>query len=544
MRYRPTPLVMRSLPNVAFMLSVCALCLASLTCGGKSTGLSGSGSSSGTGMSGTVGSSGSSGTAAATSGASSGTVASGGNGNAGPSDAAPAQGDGIAPSSPCDPRACSSGCCATMGCLPGTAADACGFGGQACTDCTAIGLDCIVSLSDGGGACGSSDAGSIPDGAPACGPETCVGCCAGGVCVAGTASASCGSHGLACQPCTGANVICVAQAGGGACVGSGLPCGPSNCAGCCDANGVCQDPRAIDACGAAGTACQFCLAGQACNSGQCVTASGCGPSNCPGCCQGATCLSGSVDSTACGSGGGACQACPARTPCFPLGPKNGGQCPPAGSSSSGNCGVGCSDLSPGGTCHPGDTNDYCRGPNSGQGCGTCGGSCATGICMGGDFCTGATCPNGCCTPDGTCWTSGVDDAHCGGGAGAPGQLCIDCGPGFVCDSSSNTSRPTCLIACSPQNCQGCCLGAVCVTGTDPSSCGTSGNVCAQCAQAQSCVNGACIELAQCGPIECAGCCQNNVCLVGRDNATCGTGGAACQDCGDAGQICLDAGCGQ
>jgi hypothetical protein len=492
----------------------------------------------------TTGVSESSGTVATSSGTVSGTgsesgnpVRSGSSGNASPA-------DGGEPLSGCDPRACSSGCCGPTGCLAGTSADACGFGGQACTDCTAIGLDCVSALSgSGGGVCGPSDAGLPPDGAPACGATTCAGCCAGGVCAAGTAIGSCGSHGLACQPCTGANLTCVTQAGGGgACVGAGMACSPSSCAGCCDTNGVCNDPSAIDACGAAGTACQFCLAGQACNSGQCVTVSGCGPSNCPGCCQGVTCLSGSEDSMACGSGGAACQACPNDIPCFPLGPKNGGACAtnPACGSGSGLCGTGCCDIGPGGTCHTGNTSAYCTGPDTH--CGTCGGSCETGVCMG-TFCDFDTCPNGGCMPDGTCWTGGVDDAHCGGGrASVGGQLSIDCGPGYVCDNSKDTSRPACLIACSPQNCQGCCAGGVCATGDDPTACGTNGNACATCTQGQSCLNGVCLTVAQCGPILCAGCCDNDVCLTGTDNAACGTGGGACLNCADAGQACQGAAC--
>jgi hypothetical protein len=516
--------------NDTVALGICVICFGFSACGGKAKSVS----------------SGSSGTVAATSGAVVGTgsesgnlVASGNSGNAGSA-------DGGEPVSRCDPRSCSSGCCGPTGCLLGTSADACGFGGQACTDCTAIGLDCVISLSAGGGVCGISDAGLLADGAPACGPSNCAGCCLAGTCVAGTATGSCGSHGLACLPCTGSNLTCITQPnGGGACVGSGTPCGPSSCAGCCDTNGACQDSIATDACGAAGTACQFCLAGQVCNSGQCVTVNGCGPSSCPGCCQGETCLSGSENSMACGSGGASCQSCPNNIPCVPLGPKNGGVCAtsPACGSGTGLCGTGCCDIGPAGTCHTGNTSAYCTGPDNH--CGTCGGSCETGACIGGPFCDSNTCPNGGCMPDGTCWNGGVDDAHCGGGrASVGGQLAINCGPGYACDHSNDTPRPTCIIACSPQNCQGCCAGAICVTGKDSTSCGVDGNVCAQCAAGQSCANGACVAVAPCGPIECAGCCHSGVCLVGDDNTACGAGGSACEDCADAGATCVEAGCTQ
>src|SRR5580692_6408978 len=132
-------------------LCLVALCVASWACGGKTPG-----QPSDAGMhEATTGVSESSGTVATSSGTVSGTgsesgnpVRSGSSGNASPA-------DGGEPLSGCDPRACSSGCCGPTGCLAGTSADACGFGGQACTDCTAIGLDCVSALSgSGGGVCG------------------------------------------------------------------------------------------------------------------------------------------------------------------------------------------------------------------------------------------------------------------------------------------------------------------------------------------------------------------------------------------------------
>ena len=195
-------------------------------------------------------------------------------------------------------------------------------------------------------------------------------------------------------------------------------------------------------------------------------------------------------------------------------------------------------LSLGSRCQPGNTGAYCKnGPGLGDPCGTCGGSCATGVCVGGSFCGPDNCGGGCCTSDGACWRGGADDAHCGG----RGALCFNCGPGYACDTLA-TPFPTCTIACSPQNCQGCCVGGICSMGTDPTSCGTGGNACAQCAQGQSCLKGACVTLSQCGPTLCAGCCQNDVCFVGIDNVTCGTGGGPCQNCADAGNKCVGATC--
>jgi hypothetical protein len=446
----------------------------------------------------------------------------------------------------CDFDNCPAGCCGPTGCLTGTAQTACGFGGQSCTDCTMLGLACVSAMAgETGGVCGMLDVGTIADGAPGCGPATCAGCCAGSICVAGTTNASCGSHGLACQQCTGPHIWCSPLGAAGLCLSEGHnSCLPGNCAGCCDSNDVCQDPVAIGACGTGATSCQFCLPGQACNSGQCQTVSGCGPANCLGCCEGETCLSGSVDNAACGNAGAVCQNC--STTCIPLGPKNGGKCLSGGPPDS--CGSGCLDI---GTaqCMPGNTTGHCNGGGS---CIVCGGSCATGVCLPAapshapaPFCGLSNC-DGCCMPDGTCWTGGPDDAHCGGfmadiPTGLHGALCINCGPGYAC-GPSNTPFSVCTIACSPQNCQGCCVRGVCTTGDATTSCGTNGSACVQCAPGEYCVSGACLALSRCGPTLCQGCCQNDICLVGSDNAACGTGGNSCQNCTDAGAMCANATC--
>ncbi len=437
---------------------------------------------------------------------------------------------------PCSAFTCPGGCCSGNTCLTGQAQQACGFGGQACSDCTALGGDCSPSTNDAGGACGPvppSDGGPFP-----CGPANCAGCCAAGFCLPGTAPDACGSHGLACGACTAANESCTALggggAGGGACVGSGSSCSPSTCAGCCDGSGQCQDPVAIGACGSGGLACQFCLPGQACNSGVCQQAPGCGPWNCAGCCVGTTCLSGSTDNASCGSGGAQCGACTSGTACYPNGAKNGGTCKiqnqsPCGTS---NCN-GCCDSF--GVCQPGNSNSYCKGAfdagSAGQ-CGTCGGDCSTGTCVGGSVCYAGTCNGGCCMPDGTCWSGGPDPTHCGNSDG----LCVDCGPGFLCTTSQGPAL--CTIPCSPQNCQGCCVGGVCSTGTDPTSCGAGGDLCVTCASGQSCVGGTCIALTQCGSTLCAGCCDaNDVCHTGTGDTACGTGGLACHDCATSSQTC-------
>lgn len=330
---------------------------------------------------------------------------------------------------------------------------------------------------------------------------------------------------------------------GGACVGNGggdggtsSGCGPTNCAGCCGSNGMCQDPVAISACGTAGVSCQFCLPGQACNSGQCQTTPGCGPANCFGCCQSGKCLVG-TDDTACGTGGAVCQACSGNT-CFALGAKSGGTCSNGRSCGSSVCAGGCCDGYA--HCQGGHSNSYCGNGDGGPytACEVCAGDCSSGNCVG-TGCNAFNCGSGCCMPDGTCWQGAQDSAHCGGGAGS---LCFDCGPGHVCVPAPDGVASICVAACSPENCQGCCAGGVCSTGTDPTSCGAGGSLCMQCGSGQSCVNGACLTLTQCGATQCAGCCDSTVCHTGTADSECGTGGATCQNCTTDGGTCRGGSC--
>ena len=430
----------------------------------------------------------------------------------------------------CSPLTCPSGCCDANGCTTGDMPTACGFGGQACIDCTAVGFDCIPPLSgETGGACGALVAGP-GDGGMNCGPANCVGCCAASVCLPGTSNDDCGSHGLACLPCRAASLSCVAQRAGGACVGSATSCNPETCTGCCDASGQCQNPSTVGACGAGGVACEFCLPGQVCNAGHCQTVPGCGPNTCPGCCTGTMCLTGSQDKSSCGSAGMACQGCGSGASCFALGAKLGGTCAIDMGCGPGTCSNGCCDSFY--QCQPGNTRSFCASDGDGGSCGTCGGDCSTGVCVGGAFCSPANCINGCCLPDGTCWNGGEDNAHCGGN----GALCIECGPGYACNSQA--PQHTCTVACSPQNCQGCCVGGICATGTDPTSCGVGGSACVPCGPGQSCVNGACLKLSQCGATLCAGCCDSSlVCHTGTGDVLCGTGGNTCQNCSAGGLTC-------
>lgn len=69
----------------------------------------------------------------------------------------------------------------------------------------------VLSLCLGIVACGG---GGSSDGAAACGPANCTGCCFNGACQVGSANAACGSAGLTCSACAAHRVCLPAQACG------------------------------------------------------------------------------------------------------------------------------------------------------------------------------------------------------------------------------------------------------------------------------------------------------------------------------------------
>jgi hypothetical protein len=92
-----------------------------------------------------------------------------------------------------------------------------------------------------------------------------AGCCtATGACNAGTTGISCGSGGGLCQQCA-AGSNCVNQT-----CETVAPCSPTNCGGCCAANGSCVSGTSNANCGEGGVACTSCGAGQICQGNQCV----------------------------------------------------------------------------------------------------------------------------------------------------------------------------------------------------------------------------------------------------------------------------------
>jgi hypothetical protein len=158
-------------------------------------------------------------------------------------------------------------------------------------------------------------------------------------------------------------------------------------------------------------------------------------------------------------------------------------------------------------------------------------------------CGFATC-TGCCDANGGCH-EGHDTSACGGQGEqckSCDQLCVD---GICLNLSSN---------CGPSNCTGCCLGTdVCTDGLHAGACGSGGMQCESCNPATGggkCVanttaGGACVfpTSATCGTSVCPmGCCVGDLCVQGTQDIACGSGGVGCQDCTQNGRTCLGRTC--
>jgi len=245
-------------------------------------------------------------------------------------------------------------------------------------------------------------------------------------------------------------------------------CGPSNCAGCCTADGLCVSGDAKDQCGTGGGACAACQSGT-CSAGTCVA--GCNATNCPGCCQGEQCMPGTVPS-ACGKGGASCVICQSGELC------SSGACAPVTSCDTTTCPSGCCQ---GGQCMPGITDAACG--SGGVACVACqvpAQSCVNQSCTSGPTCDASTCPDGCCDSQAQCLPGNLDTA-CGKG----GAACDACAAGNTCVNNACSSP----AGCGP--CAGCCDGQSCVAGTADTACGGGGVACQACGSFAACTNNAC-----------------------------------------------------
>ncbi len=310
--------------------------------GGEANGGSANGGSSNGGSS----NGGSANGGSANGGSANGGSSNGGSANGGSSNGGSSNGGS---SSACNPDNCDGCCDAADRCHPGRAINACGQFGKVCSDCSALGFECIArhcegvapecgpancdgccdvdgrcrfgSESDacggGGHACdncavdgrGCRDGRCQGDPPARCGPENCGGCCDGDTCVGGTSNLACGANGQACQRCQSAGRICTQPGNYCAYVPS---CTSATCpTGCCGDDGVCRPGRSNDACGRQGRACDDCGAsGESCApQGFCYSGPECGPGNCAGCCTATGECRGGSRNVQCGEFGRLCDNC-------------------------------------------------------------------------------------------------------------------------------------------------------------------------------------------------------------------------------------------
>lgn len=329
----------------------------------------------------------------------------------------------------CGPDSCD-GCCAGNQCFKGLDGKLCGSKGQACSDCSAKGQQCVALSGPPGGVCG---------GTPTCNATNCAkGCCtADGTCVGGVDQTACGTGGSLCKGC-GNNETCEA----GKCTPS-AKCGPANCTGdsCCF-NDECVPGTGATACGSNGAACQNCAGqNQSCTAGKCVQPL-CDAASCPnGCCQGDLCVTGAQDD-ACGRNGAQCSDCQkngqvcgagnvCRTPC-----------------NAQNCANGCCE---GSTCRAGVGNARCG--SGGAQCENCtaqGQTCDTNtrVCVAPNLCPEpyAGCPGGISTqvpvPKPTCSVQDLQDAAVACAQG-PNQAACDAFFTFLAQTTPDCG--TCLL---------------------------------------------------------------------------------------------------
>ncbi len=121
----------------------------------------------------------------------------------------------------------------------------CGGFGTNCQNCLAV--DRV---------CANQECVDGPDAGPSCNANNCGGCCDDrGDCLGGLDAPQCGAGGRACVDCTAAGNQCVL--GVCAMADGGEPCSQA-CAGCCDANGLCQPGFTDTQCGQIGSACLDC----------------------------------------------------------------------------------------------------------------------------------------------------------------------------------------------------------------------------------------------------------------------------------------------
>lgn len=274
------------------------------------------------------------------------------------------------------------------------------------------------------------------------------------------------------------------------------------------------------------------------------------------CPTGQTCVSGACDANPClGKGNG--------TPC-----DDKLYCTVSDTCKGEVCAGAARDCTSGGPISPcvtvtcDEAIDQCVTTNKLEGtpCGT-NGQCYAGSCCTGCW-TGTSCPGG------------KEHAACG----EKGDLCQDCTSyecrslpgdcgGLLYDKCGSLWAKSDGTSCAAGNgqcrnggcCKGCWDGDGCKPGTQPSSCGVKGSLCANCTSecrtGSTCSGGACSDPAKPDGTSCAsgtgkcysgacctGCLTQGLCVSGTSPSNCGVGAASCTICPPTAGECKKAVC--
>ncbi len=367
-----------------------------------------------------------------------------------------------------------------------------------------------------------------------------------GACVDTASSPSnCGACGNACSTTPNGTATCAAGACDVSCASGFTKCGgaclnttsdPTNCGACANACSVPANGGATCSTGQCGIACNsgFTRCGTACVDTGTSTAH-CGRCDAP--CSGNEVCSGGSCTVSCSGTEVDCSGSCVNTA---TNPAHCGACDDACPVPTGSVAT-CSAQTCGFTCNAGLTKcgSACLATSTHlDNCGACGNACpavtnGTRTCVGGQC--GVSCNAGFSACAGNCVDTATNTSHCG----VCGNACPDranatkfcaagncgfvCSPGFVdCDMTASTGCEVdtrssvghcgaCGVTCTNANGTTSCVGGVCVpactagwascdsdprngcetqTATNPSHCGTCGNVCGT--ATPLCVDGACV----------------------------------------------------
>ncbi len=334
-----------------------------------------------------------------------------------------------------------------------------------------------------------------------------------------------------------------------ACGTQAVKCQPSNCSGCCSAEGAClgSDTQSRQACGSMGADCRACLPDQLCGAGRCARNPDASVIFEDAGTGGGTGGGGGEDSGApCGQQG---QACCAGSQCFLALACDRGFCQPP-QPDAGPCGaVGqacCANQTctttgatcSGGTCVAPQTDSGVTQRGTGEPC-TADTQCLDGACLQVGF-TGGYCTKGCavatdCLAGSQCGTNPSlqgPSRICLKQCSSPGMAPGGCRTSYVCDANAGTSGvPVCFPGCTSN----VTCGAAPTCDSRGFCCGAAGFACCEgttCESGNACMSGTCRPTTACGNAGEA-CCTTGTACLGQTVCRSST----CQACGNAGQPC-------